>query len=506
MVVVIDGKSLTIDNVAAVALHKEPVHLSMHSVKKMRNSRSIIDKIVNSKQLIYGVNTGVGKLANVGLAAEKLYEFQRSLIRSHAIGCGKPISEEEVRAMMLIRANQLAKGYSCVRPEIIKLMIDMLNQGVAPVVYENGSVGASGDLGPLAHMALVMQGEGEAYFDGEKFSGIDAMKLAGIKPIQFEAKEGLAVINGPMLIAAIASLLIHETEIWIKQFEIVSALTLEALQGNLIELDERGHMLKNLQGQVITASNLRRLTAGSQIMPNSYTNNQDPYSLRCIPQIVGPAREVFKFAGQMVQAELNSASDNPLVFGDKPYFVSTGNFQGTHMAFGLEALGIAITTLCVLSERRMNRLLDPSLSKGLPPFLVEDYGLNSGFMELQILAVDVLAKNKVLTTPAATQSLPVSANQEDFNSMGLTTAVKTREILNNAQIILCIELLLAAQGLDFRRPKLPGKGALEAYKTLRRHVEFLDKDRALYKDVELALSMLKSGKLLKAVEVIVNLE
>ncbi len=501
----IDGNSLTIDDVVRVARYHEKVSLSSSAVKRVTACRDIVDKIIERKEDVYGINTGVGKLSNVHLSEEDIHRFQYSLIRSHAVSAGKPAKEEEVRAMILIRANQLATGYSGVRLGVIEKLIELLNKGVTPKVYESGSVGASGDLAQLAHVALVMTGEGEAYYQGKILDGKKALQCAGIQSLEFEAKEALAVINGPSFIAAVGSFILFEARDLIKEFEISAAMCIEALQGNFTAFDERVHKVKGLAGQILSASNIRALVERSQLVKRVYETNQDPFSLRSIPQVMGPVREVWEFAMKMVQTELNSASDNPLIFSEKPEVVSSANFQGVHLAFGLEILGIAITTLCVLSERIINCLLDASLSNGLPPFLASQVGKDSGFMQVQSLIADLLVRNKVLTNPAATQSVPVSANQEDFNSMGLASALKMREILENAALILAAVFMIAAQGLELRKPLKSGRGTEVAYRTIRERLPPLSEDRILYKDIELMGEVVKSKIILKEVEKVVRL-
>lgn len=428
----IDGKTLTIENVIEVSRFYKKVEIDFGAVSKVKKLRGIVEKISQNGENFYGINTGVGGLSHAILKADENLIFQEKLVKSHCVNYGSRISEEVVRAMMLIRANQLLTGHCGVRPVIIERIVDLLNHKITPLVHENGSVGASGDLAHLSSLALVLIGEGNVYYMDKIVSTREAFDDTGLVPIKLLQKEGLSIINGPSLIAAIGVFAIEEGMKLIEKSEIASAMTLEALKASVSGFDDRVQKLKGISGQIETAKNIRNLISGSELILNHHNSKQDAYSLRSIPQVIGSVREAWIFCKKMVDIELNSASDNPLIFEDDPQIVSNANFQGCHLAIGLETLGLAISTLCVLSERKINRLLNDKLSNGLPLFLTEKPGIDSGYMQIHCLVADLLVKNKVLSTPAANQSVSVSAGQEDYNSMGLTVARKTYEIIENS--------------------------------------------------------------------------
>ena len=494
------GENLRIEDVVNVARNGARVEIDKRALKKVKDYRKIVERLIEKGELIYGVNTGVGELANVALTREQVKEFQKYLIYSHAAGGGERVSEEDVRASMAARINTLLKGFSGVRPIIVETMAKMLNERVTPLVY-SASVGASGDLAPLAQIALVMMGEGEAFFKGKLMSGKEAMRKAGIELVEFEAKEGLAVINGSTLTAGMGALEIYDAKRFIRTSEIAAAMSLEALNGVMTAFDGRIQRVRGYKGAMDSAENIRRITEGSEILSQKKNRVQDAYSLRSTPQVIGAARDALEFSEKMFEIELNAAADNPLFFPDNGGSCLTGaNFQGTPLAFALELLGMTITTVCTLSERRLNRILDPKLSNGLPPFLSKRGGLFSGMMVAQYTAASLVCENRVLCTPAAVGSIPVSGNQEDFVSMCTVTALKTKQILRNAYAILAVEFLAAAQGLNFRRPLKPGRGTRAAYDIIRKYVEPLEKDRPLYKDIERVAKLIERSRILDEVE------
>lgn len=501
MVVVVDGKHLTIEEMVRVARNNEKIVVSEEAMEKIRRSREIVERKVRERAVMYGVTTGIGELSEVVLTPEQVKRFQRYLIYSHAAGWGDPIPIEEVRAAMLSRINVLCQGYSGVRPVVVKTLVEMLNRGVTPVMCQRGSVGASGDLSPMAQMALVLMGEGEAFYQGKRMSGREAMEKAGIPTITYEARDGLATINGSNVITGMGALQIYDADKWLKTSEIAAAMTLEALNANMMAYDDRIHRARGYKGAIDCAENIRRLVEGSELLAQPGKKVQDAYSLRSTPQVVGAAKDTLRFCREMFEIEMNGAGDNPLFFEDEGGICITGaNFQGTPLAFALEFLGIAITTVAALSERRTNRLMNPNLSRGLPAFLTRGAGMFSGLMLTQYTAGALVCENRVLCTPAATGSIPAAADQEDFVSMGMTTAIKTKQILENSNAVLAVELIAAAQALDFRKPLKPGRGTQVAYDVIRSHVEFLDEDRPLFNDINTMARVVKSGEILKEVE------
>lgn len=497
----INGNDLTIEDVVQIARFGAKVKLSEDAKVKIQKSRDYIDKVIEEGKIVYGINTGFGKFSDVAITKDELEELQRNLIYSDAVGIGRNFDTEIVRAMMLLRANALAKGYSGVFVETVQTLIDMLNKGVHPIVREKGSVGSSGDLCPLAHMVLVMMGEGEAEFRGEIIEGKDAMAKAGIKPVVLKAKEGLALINGTQAMTAVGALAIYDAEVLMKSADIVSSLTIESLEGITDAYDERIHLARPHMGQINVAKNLLRICEDSKLTTKQGEKRvQDAYTLRCIPQIHGASRPTIKYIKEVVEVEINSATDNPLIFPDGDAAVlSGGNFHGQPMAIAMDALGIAIAEYGNVSERRIERLVNPTLS-GLPGFLVPKGGLNCGFMVPQYAAAAVVSENKILAHPASVDSIPTSANQEDHVSMGTIAARKAREIIKHVQYVLGVELICAAQAVDFKDSNLLGIGSAETYKTLRDKVSFMESDRIIYTDMDKAAELLATGELLKAVE------
>jgi len=511
----IDGESLTIEDVVLVARKNAKVTVSERAKERVARSREALQRMMSSGKTIYGVNTGFGALANTRISQEEIQQLQVNLIRSHSSGVGKPLSQEVVRAAMLLRANTLAKGYSGVRLETLETLVEMLNKGVHPVIPEKGSVGASGDLAPLSHLTLVLIGEGIAEYQGEILTGRQAMEKAGISTLSLEAKEGIALNNGTQTMTAIAALAVHDAEKLIQTAEIAAALTLEALLGVYDAFDERIHEVRPHPGQIAAARNIRSLINGSKLV---HSGNealeklgypQDPYSLRCIPQILGAARDMVAYARKTVETEINAATDNPLVFAEDSLCLSGGNFHGQPIAVAMDSLAMAITIVGNFSERRTARLIDPKLNRGLPAFLVPPQtkrGLNSGFMALQYTAAALASENKVLSHPACTDSIPTSANFEDFVSMGTTAAIKATQIIRNTQHIVAIELLCAAQAIEFRGKEKLGKGTKQAYLAIRDKVPVLKEDRQLNNDIEkLVKELIQNEKLVEIIEETVRL-
>ena len=503
--IIVDGENLKIEDVVSVARDYEKVKLSEKSIKKIEENRWVIDEIISKDKVVYGVNTGFGELANVRISSKKLDELQRNLIRSHSCGIGENLSTDVVRAMMLLRCNSLAKGFSGVRIEVVNFLIDMLNKGIHPIVPEKGSVGASGDLVPLAHIALAMIGGGLAEYKNKITNVSKIFKKTGVKPLKLEPKEGIALINGTQFMSAVSCLVIHDFDVLLKNAEIAGVMSLEALKGTDQAFREEIHRARPHNGQIISAKNLWRLTRNSEIIAShkNCEKVQDAYTLRCMPQVFGAARDALEFAKKVVEIEINSATDNPLVFTKTKECISGGNFHGQPIATILDLLGIVLTQIGAFSERRIARLLDEKLSN-LPAFLTKNEGLNSGFMLTQYVAANLVNENKILSHPASVDSIPVSANQEDFVSMGATSAVKTRKILDNVQYMIAIEFLVASQALEFLKPLKPSPASFEAYKTIRKISKTLEKDRPLYEDIKRVKEIVKNGEIVEKVEKIVG--
>jgi histidine ammonia-lyase len=501
MAVIVSGSNLDVDGVVRVARGEEKVSIDSEAMERIRGCRAIVDRMVEDKAVIYGVTTGIGELSEVILTPEQVREFQKYLVYSHAAGCGEPVAIDDARAAMLSRVNILCRGHSGLRPVVVETLVGMLNKGVTPFMCQKGSVGASGDLSPLGQMALVVMGEGEAFFQGEMMSGAEAMKKAGVPTIQFEARDGLATINGSNLTAGMGALQIHDAEAWFKTSEIAAAMTVSSLNVNMQAFDERIHKARGYAGAITSSSNIRRVTEGGDFLHEKGKKVQDAYSLRSTPQVMGGARDTLKFVRDTFVTELNGVGDNPLFFPDDGGTCITGaNFQGTPLAFGLDFLGIATTTVCVLSERRLNRLVNPNLSMGLPPFLTKGAGMFSGMMLAQYTADSMVCENRILSGPASTGSIPAAADQEDFVSMAMTSATKNKQIFSNACTVLGIEMIAAAQALDFRAPLKPGPGVKAAYDVVRKYVTHLDEDRPLYSDINRMSEVVRSGEILDAVE------
>ncbi|NIM89686.1 MAG: histidine ammonia-lyase [Candidatus Aminicenantes bacterium] len=500
MAITLDGHNLSIENVVQVARENEKIDIHPEAMKRIQKCRDLLEDKIKKREIMYGVNTGIGELSEVVLTQEQVEQYQRFLIYSHAAGYGKPLPIEVVRAAILSRINCHCHGHSGLRPVVVETLKEILNKGVTPVVCEKGSVGACGDLSPMAQMALVPMGEGEAFYKGERLPAKKAMERAGIPTIVYEARDGLATINGSNMIVGLGCLEVHDAARWIKNSEIAAAMTLEVLNANMKAYDERLHKVRGYPGAMECSENVRNITNGSQLLAQKGKKVQDSYSLRSTPQVVGAARDALKWARYMMEIELNSAADNPTFFPDEELVLTGANFQGTPMAFALELLGMAITTVCVLSERRTNRLMNPHLSMGLPAFLTKGAGMFSGLMLSQYTAGALICESRILSHPAATGSIPAAADQEDFVSMGWTTALKTQQIIDNAQAVLGIEFMAGAQAVDFRQPLKPSKGAQAAYDVIRKYVEHLEEDRPLFDDINKLKEVVESNEILKAVE------
>ncbi|MFX0061248.1 MAG: histidine ammonia-lyase [Candidatus Hermodarchaeota archaeon] len=499
--ILLDGKNLDLPSIISVTCDKSEVGLSEEAKNKVLEARRIVESLIQQKKVVYGVSTGFGILCNTIIPQEKIDELQHNLILSHAAGVGDLLPEEIVRGIMLLRANSLCRGNSGIKLETIETLIEMLNKGVHPIIPEKGSLGASGDLAPLAHMSLVLLGQGEAIYQGNRLSGAEALEKAGITPVKLGAKEGLALINGTQLMTSFLAHSVHFAKSIVKIADIACAMTLDALKGSPDAFDEDIHILRPHRGQQDSAANLRKLTANSQLTGRS-GRVQDPYSIRCAPQVHGASRDALNYVKKVTEIEINAVTDNPLIFPDKePPSISGGNFHGQPLALAADFLGIALAELGNISERRVEHLLNPVLNSPLPPFLIEDSGLNSGLMLAQYTAAALVSENKLLASPASVDSIPTSANQEDHVSMGALAARKAYKILENLQYILAIELLCATQALDFsiQENKEPSPSVKKVWETVRSVVDFRSKDRLMHTDIEKIVELVRSQKLLEAV-------
>jgi histidine ammonia-lyase len=499
----LDGHSLTIEDVVAVARNRQKISLHPDAVSRINKCRDMLDRKIRKREIMYGVNTGIGELSEVVLTPEQVEQYQRYLLYSHAAGCGDPCTEENVRAAMLSRLNTHCWGHSGIRLEVVETQVEMLNRGVTPVVCEKGSVGACGDLSPMAQMAITLMGEGEVFYQGRRLPAKQGMAEAGIPTIVFRERDGLAAINGSNFISGMGCLELRDAECWLRTQEIALAMTLEALNANMKAYDPRLHLVRGYPGAQECAENIRKLTAGSELLQRPGKKVQDAYSLRSSPQVIGAARDAFKWARYILEIELNHAADNPTFFPDDDAVLTGANFQGTPMAFALEMVGMSVTTVATLSERRLNRLLNPHLSVGLPAFLTKGAGMFSGLMLSQYTAGALICENRVLSHPAATGSIPAAADQEDFVSMGMTTAIKTRQIIENAWYVVAIELMAAAQAFDFRAPVKPAPATQAAYEVVRKRVKKLEEDRALFDDINVLAKAAKDGEILEAAKKVV---
>jgi histidine ammonia-lyase len=498
----LSGQPLTIEDIAAVANHDRKVAIAENVWPKIKESRAVVESVIAGGETAYGINTGFGKLADVRIADADLKALQHNLVRSHASGVGDPLSVSETRAMLLLRANVLAKGHSGVRPLVVETLVSLLNHGIHPVVPSRGSVGASGDLAPLAHLALAMIGEGEVFYRGKRVGSCCALKEAGMAPLELEAKEGLALLNGTQAMAATGALAVERALRVTQLFDLAGSMSLEALRGTPVPFDERIHAARAHRGQVQTAAHLRRLLEGSEIRESHRHNDprvQDAYCLRCMPQVHGAARGALAHVREVLEIEAGSATDNPLIFVDENGIVSGGailsggNFHGAPLALALDYAAIALTDLMSISERRIDRLINPDINEGLPPFLSDTPGVSSGLMIAHVAAAALLNEAKVLAHPASVDSVPTSGGKEDHVSMGMTSALKLRQVVENAERVLAIEMMTAAQGLDYRLPLKPAREIEKAKTVVRNHVPRLAEDRSLSGDIEKLAEEIRAG-------------
>lgn len=499
--VTLDGASLNLDDLIAIGERRATVTLADEARERVAAGRAVVDKIVDEHRVVYGVTTGFGQFADVVIPKDKVEELQVNLIRSHAAGVGDPFPETTARMIMALRANVLAKGRSGISPEVLDLLIDMINRNVYPLIPEKGSVGASGDLAPLAHLALVLIGEGRAKLGDFEGPGGMVLANAGLKPCTLRAKEGLALINGTQVMTAVGAAALHRARNLLKVADIIGALTLEALKGTRTAFDPRIHEERKYDGQRYCAENMRALLPPSPIQDSHRDCGkvQDSYTLRCIPQVHGPVRETVDFVSRMLETEMNAATDNPMVFAEQEELVSGGNFHGQSVAFWMDYLKIAVAELANISERRIERLVNPALSE-LPAFLVKDGGLNSGFMLAHVTAAALVSENKGLCHPASVDSIPTSANKEDHVSMGTIAARKALEVVDNVEHVLSVELLAAAQALEFLKPLEPAAPLVAVIEKLRAHVGPWDHDRYMAPDMRKAKELIRLGAVAKAAE------
>jgi len=495
--VVLDGRSLTLKGVVAVARHRARVEIAPEALARMEKARAQVEEILKRGLPVYGINTGFGAFSQVTISQDQGDLLQANLVMSHAVGRGEPLPEDSVRGMLLLRANALCQGHSGIRPQVVQLLADMLNAGVHPVIPEQGSLGASGDLAPLAHMALVLMGRGEAFYQGKRMPGAEALLAAGLRPLALKAKEGLALINGTQMMGAVGGLALADALRAARLADITASLTLEALQGLSAAFDPRIHALRPHPGQALVARNILALTEGSELVDRAHPPRvQDAYSLRCIPQVHGAARDALDHVRQVLEREFNAVTDNPLLFPEEGEVLSGGNFHGEPLALALDYLGIATAELASISERRLERMVNPQLSCGLPAFLVEEGGLNSGMMIVQYTAAALVSENKVLAHPASVDSIPSSANQEDHVSMGAHAARKARKIADNTLAVLAYELLAAAQAVALRGGR-PSPFHRELLALIQGRVPFLREDRELRYDLEVMEALIRQNAILE---------
>jgi histidine ammonia-lyase len=495
----VDG--MTLEDLVAIAREGSGVRLKRESEERITRARELVEKWVRQGKTIYGVTTGFGALSDVAISREDTERLQENIIMSHSAGVGDFLDGETVRAVIAIRIKELARGHSGIRLETVHRLQELLNRGIYPVVPEKGSVGASGDLAPLAHLSLVLLGKGEAFYRGQRMPGGEALKRGGIQPLRLEAGEGLALVNGTQVMTAIGGLAVYDASRLSKMADIAAAMSLEVLMGTNVEFDPRIHQVKPHPGQIAAADNMRRITQNSEIISShrDCSRIQDAYTLRCSPQVHGASKDAIAFARNVVETEMNSSTDNPLIFEESGEFLLGGNFHGQHVALAMDFLGMAISELGNIAERRIERLVNPQLS-GLPAFLVTNGGINSGFMIAQYTAAALVSENKVLSHPACVDSIPTSANKEDHVSMGTISARKCRDIVKNTEHVIAIELLCGAQAMDLFTNMKAGEGTRIAYGVIRGAVPHLERDRVLSEDIGAVVKLLRSGKILEEVE------
>jgi len=500
MTIVFDGSNLTIEKLVQVARFGARVELAPAALDRIAACRTMLEEKLAAREIMYGTNTGIGEFSEKILNDDQVKDFQRYLVYNHAAGIGDPLPIEAVRGALAGRINVHAHGNSACRPEITLTLVEMLNRGVTPVVCQKGSVGACGDLSPMAQAALLLLGEGEAFYQGERLPGRVAMERAGIAVPGLQARDGLAAINGSNVLTAISALHVYDMTRWLKQADVAAAMSIEALLGNLKPYNARLHELRGFNGAIVSARNIMKMVAGSDLTTGRMkTKVQDAYSMRSTPQVVGAARDAVAFARAQVEIELNGVGDNPIWVPELKLTLTGANFQGSPVSLPMDMAGVAVTMVSVMSERRMNRLTNPALSAGLPDFLAHEPGFYSGLMLSQYTADSLIVEQRILSMPASIQSIPAAADQEDFVSMGMNTAIKNGQILDNAYGVLGIEFMAAAQGLDFRTFS-PGKGTQKAREVIRRHVRHLDVDRPLFDDHNAMKALVKSGEILEEVE------
>ncbi len=495
----VDGENLTIADIVGVSRNYYPVDIAPEVIERITRSREMLERLIEQEAIVYGITTGFGRFSDVPISRKDAIELQKNLIASHAAAVGDPLKEEVVRAALLLRISALVKGHSGVRLDLVNKLVELLNKQVSPVIPEQGSLGASGDLAPLSHLALVLTGQGEAYYDGQRMSGSEALKKAGIEPITLVEKEGLALINGTQIMTAIGALAFSDALNLYKASLITAALTLEAQLAVPDAFDPLISGVRPYRGHGLTAKNILRLLEGSSLIGSDRRKVQDAYSLRCIPQVHGATANALEYVQSILEVEINSVTDNPLIFPEENRVLSGGNFHGQPVAQAMDFMAMAVAELASIAERRIERLVNPSLS-GLPPFLVKDGGLNSGFMIAQYTAASLVSENKVLCHPASVDSIPSSANQEDHVSMGTIAARKARTVVDNTTRVIGIELLTAAQAVDFRETRSLGRGTAAAHRLLRSEVDFMEKDRILYPMIEKAIALVADGRLVETVE------
>jgi histidine ammonia-lyase len=500
MAIVLDGSGLTVEKLEKIARHGEQVELHPDALERIRVCRKMLEEKLAAHEIMYGTNTGIGEFSEVVLDDEQVKQFQRYLIYNHAAGIGEPTPIDYVRGAMAGRINVHAHGNSGCRPDITLTYVEMLNKGLTPVVCQKGSVGACGDLAPMSQIALLLMGEGEAYYQGQRLPGRQAMELAGIPIPGLQARDGLAAINGSNLLTAMSALHIFDMNRWLKQAEIGCAMSLEALLANMKPYDIRLHQLRGFSGAIRSATAIRKCIEGSDLVSGKIkTKVQDAYSMRSTPQVIGAAHDALAYAKSQVEIELNGVGDNPIWLPEFNLTLTGANFQGSPVSLPMDLAGAAITMVCVLSERRLNRLTNPALSVGLPAFLTKGAGMFSGMMLSQYTADSLIVEQRILSMPASIGSIPAAADQEDFVSMGMNTAIKNAQILDNAYGVLGIELMAAAQALDFRE-FTPGRGVQAAHKVIRKYVAHLDEDRPLYPDHNKMKDLVRSCEILEEVE------
>jgi histidine ammonia-lyase len=494
-------ENLELDDFIAVARHGATVRFSAEARRAMVRTGRLVDRWLKENRTIYGVTTGFGALSDVPISREDAVRLQINILMSHAAGVGAPLDAATARGVMLLRAKELASGHACGRPHSVARLIDLLNHGVYPVIPEQGSVGASGDLCPLAHMALLLIGKGEGYLEGRRSSGAAILQALGLEPLCLAPGEGLALINGTQVMTAIGALAVYDGLRLMKLIDIAAAMSLEVLMGSRTEFDPRIHQVRPHPGQAVAADNMLRMVQESEIISShkDCKRIQDAYTLRCSPQVHGASRDALRYAEKVITTEMNAATNNPLVFSDTGDYLLGGNFHGQPVALALDFMAMAVAELANIAERRIERLVNPMLS-GLPAFLVSDGGLNSGFMIAQYTAAALVSENKVLAHPASVDSIPTSANKEDHVSMGTIAARKCRDIVANAENVVAIELLCAAQALDLFTNLKPGNGTMAAYTAIRRHIPHLVEDRILADDIAVMRALMHSGTILEAVE------